>query len=146
MIILLSCSCLITLCFRSVKVYIEDMNAVTTMSVPGRVDWKFDDNFFKTSRLLRVKAYQYQHICIWALIFEPLTGIRFNRHYILFSSATLLFYKSVFSDLKSVFNSISTNRSISISFSLIFFMPEGDDRSFHEDLISECVCSSWFTW
>ena len=54
--------------------------------------------------------------------------------------------KSWFSGPKSVFDSISTNRSISISFSLILFMPKGDDRSFHEDLISECVCSLWFIW
>ena len=51
-----------------------------------------------------------------------------------------------FSGLKSGFNPISTIRSMSISFSLILFMPEGDDRSFHEDLISECVCSLWFIW
>ena len=51
-----------------------------------------------------------------------------------------------FSGLKSGFDSISTTRSISISFSLILFMPGGDDRSFHEDLISECVCSLWFIW
>ena len=54
--------------------------------------------------------------------------------------------KSRFSGLKSGFDSMSTNRSMSISFSLIFFMCEGDGRSFHEDLISECVCSLWFIW
>ena len=42
-----------------------------------------------------------------------------------------------FSGLKSVFDSISTIRSISISFLLILFMIGVDDRSFHEDLISK---------
>ena len=55
-------------------------------------------------------------------------------------------YKSWFSGLKSDFDLISTTRSISMSFSSILFMPEGDDRSFHENLISECVCTLWFIW
>ena len=70
MIILLSCSCLITLCFRSVKVYIEDMNAVTTMSVPGRVDWKFDDKSFQNITIITcegapVPTHLYLGIDLW---------------------------------------------------------------------------------
>ena len=61
---------------------------------------------------------------------------------------TLTFTKSmvlgVRNSIKLVFDSISTNRPTIIIFSLIFFILEGDEKSFHEDYVQIHVLSLKF--
>ena len=60
-----------------------------------------------------------------------------------------LFTKStIFGDrnpMTLIFDSMSTTRSIVISFSSIVFMLEGDEKSFHEDYVQIRVSSLRFT-